>query len=353
METFEVEQNAIKPKLSQMKAAILCQLNAPLEIVSLTLPSELKFGQVLVKVSVAGICGAQLQEIAGYKNNERFIPHLMGHEGAGKVVQIGPGVTKCSPGDRVVLHWRKGSGIDSDFPVFGWNGKKVSGGKVTTFSEYSIVSESRLTVIKENLSDSIMALLGCSLTTALGVVERDSQIKFGSRVLISGCGGVGLSAIMASRARGAGLIHAFDAIKEKKDLSLRMGAHKFSDQIPQDHLFDVIIDTTGSVKVIERLIRNLDKIGQLILVGQPIPGTKIVISNALELFSGEGKTITFSQGGSTNPDLDIPRYATLFSNCVSTLDHLVTKKVPLREINLGINSLREGNMGRVLIDMNS
>ena len=127
-----------------MKAAILESLHAPLTIAEVE-PCDLLHGQVLVKNLVSGICGAQLQEIAGHKNNARFLPHLLGHEGCGTVREIGSGVSKVNPGDKVVLHWRKGDGIESDFPRYIFNGKMIQSGKVTTFSEYSIVSENRLT----------------------------------------------------------------------------------------------------------------------------------------------------------------------------------------------------------------
>ena len=100
-----------------MKAAILETLNAPLVIRELSL-TELDIGQVLVKVIVSGICGSQLHEINGNKGNGKFLPHLMGHEGCGLVEEIGPGVTKVKPGDKVVMHWRPGLGIESDFPKY-------------------------------------------------------------------------------------------------------------------------------------------------------------------------------------------------------------------------------------------
>ena len=77
--------------------------------------SELEVGQVLVKVLVSGLCGAQLHEIRGHKGNEKFLPHLMGHEGCGIVEEVGPGVTTVKVGDKVVMHWRPGSGIESSF----------------------------------------------------------------------------------------------------------------------------------------------------------------------------------------------------------------------------------------------
>ena len=100
-----------------MKAAVLEAINEPLKIREVGLTS-LKTGQVLVKVLISGLCGAQLQEIKGFKGNAKFLPHLMGHEGCGIVEAVGLGVTTVEVGDKVVMHWRPGSGIESDFPKY-------------------------------------------------------------------------------------------------------------------------------------------------------------------------------------------------------------------------------------------
>ena len=107
-----------------MKAAILTEIDKPLKIEYIEL-TDLKIGQVLVKNIKSGLCGAQIQEIKGLKGNAKFLPHLIGHEGCGIVEQVGDGVTKVKKGDKVILHWRKGSGIESDFPSYIYNNKKM------------------------------------------------------------------------------------------------------------------------------------------------------------------------------------------------------------------------------------
>src|SRR4051812_43556395 len=102
-----------------MKAAILERINAPLTIGDVDVP-DLSVGQVLVKIEYSGICGKQIDEVSG-RRDDPFLPHLLGHEGAGTVSAVGPGVTKVKPGDRVVLHWIKGAGINSATPKFRWN----------------------------------------------------------------------------------------------------------------------------------------------------------------------------------------------------------------------------------------
>src|SRR5690348_7075385 len=129
-----------------MKAAVLVELNQPLILADLEVPA-LDVGQVLVDVRCSGICGAQLGEIAGVKGPDKFLPHLLGHEGGGVVLQVGPGVTHVKPGDHVVMHWRKGAGIHARTPQYGWDGRTVNAGWVTTFQERAIVSENRVTPI--------------------------------------------------------------------------------------------------------------------------------------------------------------------------------------------------------------
>jgi len=168
-----------------MKAVVLTQLNSPLEVAEVEL-TPLQPGQVLVKNLVSGLCGAQLQEIAGLKGNANFLPHLMGHEGCGIVEEVGAGVTTVKVGDKVVMHWRKGEGIEAPFPAYTFNGKSMSSGKVTTLSEYSIVSENRVTTVPQDTPEELCALLGCGLTTALGVITNEAEIKLGESVLIIG-----------------------------------------------------------------------------------------------------------------------------------------------------------------------
>ena len=116
-----------------MKAAVLEKLNYPLAIREI-FPTQLLPGQVYVKVLASGLCGAQLHEIRGHKGNGKFLPHLMGHEGCGIVKEVGPGVTTVKEGDKVVMHWRPGEGMESPFPNYILDGKTISSGKVTTLS---------------------------------------------------------------------------------------------------------------------------------------------------------------------------------------------------------------------------
>ena len=165
-----------------MKAAVLTQFNTPLHIQELDVPNP-DYGQVLVKIHSSGICGAQLGQIGGTKMREEFLPCLMGHEGGGEVLKVGYGVTSVKKGDRVVLHWRQGSGIESQFPVYHTtDGTRVGSGLITTFNEVSLVSENRVTKIDDDVPYDIAALMGCSVTTGLGIINNEAQLKIGQSV---------------------------------------------------------------------------------------------------------------------------------------------------------------------------
>ena len=332
-----------------MKAAILEQIDAPLAVREVEL-TELKFGQVLVKVLVSGLCGAQLHEIKGHKGNAKFLPHLMGHEGCGIVEEIGLGVTTVEPGDKVVMHWRPGSGIESPFPNYVLDGKTISSGKVTTLNEYSIVSENRITKIPYDTPSVLAAMLGCSLTTALGIIDNECDLKFGESVGIVGCGGVGLNLIQAAKMKNASPIYAVDINQEMCDLSTEMGADVFANSIR--HLpttMDIIIDTTGVPEVIADAYDRLSPSGRLILVGQPTPGKSVELPNAVSMFDGSGKSIRATQGGRTDPEKDIPRYIKLALRGSLDYESLHTDTFFLDEVNEAFDLLRSGNAGRIMI----
>ena len=140
------------------KAAVLITQKKPLEIIEIDLPKNLDIGQVLVELAYSGICGSQLGEIDGAKGPDPWLPHLLGHEGSGKVLAIGPGVKHVKPGDTVVLHWKTSQGIESATPKYKWGNKIVNAGWVTTFNEHAVVSENRVTKI-EGSSDLNTAAL--------------------------------------------------------------------------------------------------------------------------------------------------------------------------------------------------
>ena len=332
-----------------MKAAVLEKLNSPLAIREV-FPTQLLPGQVYVKVLSSGICGAQLHEIRGHRGNEKFLPHLMGHEGCGIVKEVGPGVTTVKEGDKVVMHWRPGSGIESEFPKYHLGEKIISSGKCTTLSEFSIVSENRLTKVPHDTPTVLAAMLGCSLTTALGIIDNECNLKFGESVAVIGCGGVGLNLIQAAKMKSAYPVYGVDINDKMFDLTHQIGVDIFTcdlEFIP--HKVDVILDTTGVPEVISKAFDKLAPSGRLIMVGQPAPGTDLNIFNPLSMFDGQGKSIRASQGGGTKPDEDIPRYIKLANREMLDFNTLHTDTFALDNINDAFDLLKTGNAGRIII----
>lgn len=344
-----------------MKAAVLETINAPLAVGNVDL-APLTFGQVLVKIIVSGFCGSQLQEIAGNKGNAKFVPHLLGHEGCGIVEEVGHGVTRVKKGDKVVMHWRKGEGIESDFPTYEYKGKSIRSGKVTTLSEYAIVSENRVTPVPHDTPNELCALLGCGLSTALGTINQEADVQFGESVLIIGLGGLGVNLIRAARLAGAYPIVVTDIYENKRQTATAMGAHLFinsqessiSEELQKAYgvaEMDVIIDTSGSKQAIESTIPLLSGIGRYIMVGQPKPGESIELHAALHLFGGEGKSIKATQGGKFSPSKDIARYVRMHKAGTLNTDGIITHTMKLDDINHGIDLVRKGQAGRILIEM--
>lgn len=340
-----------------MKAVVLEKIDAPLAVREVEL-TELQVGQVLVKILASGLCGSQLHEIRGFKGNAKFLPHLLGHEGCGLVQEVGPGVTRVKAGDKVVMHWRVGAGIESPFPSYIFDGKKMSSGKVTTLSEYSICSENRLTPVPEDTPEALCALMGCSLTTAFGILNHDVNLKFGESVAVIGCGGVGLNLIQGAAMRSACPIIAIDSNENKREKCLELKADAFilasgewGDALRQfiPEGVDVIIDTTGHPQVLKEASKHLSNQGRLILVGQPPPGATIEIPNAIGLFDGRGKSIQASQGGQTNPSQDIPRYVKLHKLGKLNIDRIISRVFRLDQINEAFDLLRSGDAARIII----
>lgn len=344
-----------------MKAAVLETINSPLVVTDVGL-TPLSFGQVLVKVLVSGICGAQLQEIAGNKGNAKFVPHLLGHEGCGIVEDVGVGVARVKKGDKVIMHWRKGEGIESDFPKYTYKGKEISSGKVTTFSEYSIVSENRITPVPADTPEDLCALLGCGLSTALGTVNTEAQVQFGESVMIIGTGGLGVNLIKAAALASAYPIVSVDIHDSKREVAESLGAHLYincrkedvAESLKKDldlsHI-DVIIDTAGNKQTCENTLPLLASGGRYVQVGQLPPGETLELRDPNHFFQGEGKSFRATQGGGFIPSRDIPRYVKLAKAGILQTDGIITHHVTLDDINDAIGKVRAGEASRVLIVM--
>lgn len=342
-----------------MKAAILTELRMPLVIAEVELPDALDVGQVLVKVHYSGICGSQLGEIDGAKGEDKYLPHLLGHEGSGTVLECGPGVRHVKPGDKVVLHWRKGLGIEATPPSYTWNGRKVNAGWITTFNEYAIVSENRLTPIPQDSDMQVAALFGCAVTTGFGVVVNNAKVKIGESVVVYGAGGVGLNIVQAASLAGAYPVIAVDLHDNRLLMASSMGATHCINGRKQDSEatirailaaqgLDCFIDNTGVPAIIEMGYQLTKPQGRVTLVGVPLKGNNISLYSLPLHF---GKVLSGSHGGESVPQEDIPRYMNLLRAGRIALTELVTDTLALEDINEAIERMRSGSAaGRCLLD---
>lgn len=332
--------------MEDMHAAILTRHNAPLTLAEVT-PMPLEYGQVLVRVIASGICGAQLQEIRGEKGGP--LPHLLGHEGCGVAEEIGPGVTRIKRGDKVVMHWRKAAGIESEPPKYFYAGQTMTSGLVTTFSTHSICSENRLTPVPADTPPEFCAMLGCGLSTALGVLETETH-GFGENILVIGCGGLGMAIVTSLHLVAPAHVCACDLYENK-----RRFAEIHTDEFvnlstdPLKGKFDLILDTAGAPAAMEQALEHLAPSGRYVMIGQPPPKAPVCINAARHMFEGEGKTIRATQGGGFRPHLDIPRYLRIIKEIFC--GNIITHRFPLAEINRAIELVKQGEAGRVLLEM--
>lgn len=345
-------------EIKTAKAAILVESGSPLVVDEIVFPDALDVGQVLVKIHYTSICGAQINEIDAVKGTDRFLPHLLGHEGSGTVLDVGPGVTTVKASDSVVLHWRPSSGIQSPVPGYRWNGANLNAGWVTTFNECAVVSENRLTVVPESFDPKVAPLLGCAVTTALGVINNDAKVRMGDSVVVFGAGGVGLNLIQFAEMVSATPIVAVDLLDSKLEMAMRYGAtHGFNaakvENLDQEirrlvgqRGADKVIETTGAKGVIEQAYDLTHPDGRCVLVG--VPSEKVTIYTLPLHFK---KVLTGSHGGGSVPDVDIPRIIRLNQAGKLSFDGMITNEFDLDEINPAMKMMRSGATGRVLLRM--
>jgi S-(hydroxymethyl)glutathione dehydrogenase / alcohol dehydrogenase len=340
------------------KAAILVESRKPLVFGEIALPDSLSFLQALVKVHTSTICGAQINEIDSVKGPDKFLPHLLGHEALATVIETGPGVTSCKRDDLVVMHWRPGKGMQSTPPVYSWNGRKVNAGWVTTFNEYAVVSENRVTPVPATIDKRTAPLLGCAVTTALGVVNNDAQVAVGESVVVFGVGGVGLNIVQFAAMVGAHPVIAVDRHDNKLAMAQRFGATHLVNTAKEGDVAahiremvgpdggDKVIETTGVKGLIELGYDLTAKKGRCILVG--VPRDKVEIYTLPLHFE---KILKGSEGGHSQPARDIPRLVRLAEAGKINYEGIITDEFPLERINDAIDLMRSGESGRILLNI--
>ena len=371
----------------KMRAAILTTCNAPqpfakskpIEIAEVELdpPGE---GEVLVKVGGAGLCHSDLSIVNG--DRPRPVPLVPGHEGAGEIVEVGPGVHDVKPGDHMCFTFNVSCGrcrrclegrpyiceraiapraagkLLSGSQRLKLDGKPINHASgVSCYAEYAVVDRGSVVVIDKSLPLDIAALFGCAVVTGVGAVINTAQVKPGSTVAVVGLGGVGLSGLMGAALAGAGRIIAIDLSDEKLGLARQLGATdtvnaKDADHVKQVHDLtnggvDYAFDFAGTIKAMETAYLVTRWGGTTVSAG--LAPIKADFAFKQSLLVTEEKTIKGSYMGSCVPVRDIPRFIDLYQRGKLPVDRMVSQRVGLDELNEGFDRLQAVTTVRQLL----
>jgi S-(hydroxymethyl)glutathione dehydrogenase / alcohol dehydrogenase len=340
------------------QAALLVELGKPLVMAELGIPA-IKLGQVLVEIAYSGACGSQVNEAVGNKGEDKWLPHCLGHEGTGTVLECGPSVTKVKAGDKVVLSWLKGAGIEAGGCVYDWNGKKVNAGAITTFQRHALVSENRLTLVPRELPFDVAVLLGCAAPTGMGAVLNVLAAKPGDTVAVFGTGGIGLNAVMAAAFAGASTVIGIDLSAGRRELARRYGATHVLDAQAGDVVaeikkilpngVDLAVEATGIPAVMaQALAATRAQGGRAVVIGNARHDARLTLDPAV---FNQGKSLLGTWGGDSVPDRDYGRFGRLLASGRFPVRDLLSKPYRLDQADQALKDLAAGKVGRPLIDM--
>ncbi len=341
-----------------MKAAVLFECGKPLRVLDgIEVPAPAR-GQVLVGLAYSGVCHSQLMEVRGGRGDDPYLPHLLGHEGSGTVLAIGDGVTKVGPGDRVVLGWIKGDGLDAPGSRYRLGETVINAGAVTTFNSEALVAENRCVKLPDGVPLDLAVLFGCAVPTGAGLAFNESAPAPGASAAVFGLGGIGMIALMALRALGCARLIAVDVEPARLDVARSLGATDTINAREQDPVVqirtltcgqgvDYAVEAAGRIGTIEQAFESVRKFGGLcVFASHPANGERLSLAPH-DLISG--KQIRGSWGGASRPDTDVPRFAALYRDGRLPLHHLVGKRYPLDDINAALDDLAQGRVMRPLI----
>ncbi|MEO2169234.1 MAG: Zn-dependent alcohol dehydrogenase [bacterium] len=363
-----------------MRAAVLQEAGKPVVIrddVEIEAP---RAGQVAVDVKHCGLCHSDLSLIDGVFPG--LLPVVLGHEAAGIVAKVGPGVTSVAPGDPVVLtptpscgkcYWcvrgeasncvnsisiSTGMFPDGTTPL-SLDGEPVYRGVgVGAFAEQVITLETGAVKIAADVPLHIACVIGCAVQTGVGAVLNAAKVQAGDTVLILGLGGVGLSAVQGARVAGASRILASDPVASRREAALAMGATDLLDPAKDDVValaqavagvgVDFAFETAGRSALLDVGLSAIRNGGTLVCVGAPpLDETFTIIPAALVI---TGKKVISTVLGDANSLRDIPRYLELWKAGRLDLEALITNRRPLDEINEACDDLRAGKGVRTVLD---
>lgn len=364
-----------------MRAAVLYKANSEVVVEDVDLQRP-KQGEVLVRIAAAGVCHSDLHVLHG--DLPAPLPVVMGHEGAGVVQEVGPGVTAVEPGDHVILIWRPACGTcyfcQKGRPALcdlgtqmRWSGTLADGtsrlsvrgrelrhfGCVSTFAEYSVVPQQGVVPIRKDVPLDVAAVVGCAVMTGVGAAINAAKVEPGASVLVIGCGGVGLNVVQGATLAGAEKVIAVDVVPGKLELARTFGAtHTLNAReavsIPEavreltegrgaDYAFEVIGNLRTQLTCLESVRRG----GEAMLVGVAPINAELAISPAKLVL--EEKRLTSTMYGSCRPHLDAPRLLNLYVAGKLKLDELISRRIDLGDVNEAFDLLEQGEVARQVI----
>ncbi len=344
-----------------MRAAVLRELGRPLEIEKLQVP-KLGRGQLLVRMQLAAVCHSQKLEVSGGRGPDRYLPHLIGHEGVGVVEEAGPGVTKAKEGDQVVLSWIRGSGWPSEPIRYSSAKGSVNAGPISTFCEMPVVSEQCVTRMESHVDPEAAVLAGCALATGAGTVWNGMPASPEGSVCIIGMGGVGLAAVCGALWAGWGRVIAVDLkaarLKRAKELgathALGAGSENVEEAISgitNGAGCDLVVECAGSAPAMQMAVRIAKVKGGKVIIAGNLEAGKTISLDPFDLI--KGRWLGGSWGGGINPEQDIPRLVSLVEQGVFNRQLLMGKRFPLEQVNEALRALDAEDPGRPILQFNN
>ncbi|HEX7027500.1 MAG TPA: S-(hydroxymethyl)glutathione dehydrogenase/class III alcohol dehydrogenase [Gammaproteobacteria bacterium] len=363
------------------RAAVACQAGKPLVIETVDLEGP-KAGEVLVEIKATGVCHTDAFTLSG-DDPEGAFPTILGHEGAGVVVEIGQGVKSVAVGDHVIplytpecrecefcLHPKtnlcqairatQGKGLMPDGSSrFSLNGKPLLHYMgCSTFSNYTVLPEIAVAKIHEDAPFDKVCYIGCGVTTGIGAVVFTAKVEPGSTVAVFGLGGIGLNVIQGARMVGADRIIGVDINPGKVELAKKFGMTDFINPNETDNVTNAIIDLTrggvdysfeciGNVNVMRQALECCHKgWGQCIIIGVAGAGQEIS-TRPFQLVTG--RVWRGSAFGGARGRTDVPKIVDWYMDGKINIDDLITHTMPLEEINTAFDLMHEGKSIRSVV----
>ncbi|TXH17310.1 MAG: S-(hydroxymethyl)mycothiol dehydrogenase [Mycobacterium sp.] len=356
----------------QVRGVIARAKGAPVEVTTIVIPDPGP-GEVVVNIQACGVCHTDLTYREGGINDE--YPFLLGHEAAGIVEEVGPGVESVAVGDFVILNWRAVCGQcrackrgrpQYCFDTFNATQKMTleDGTELTpalgigAFADKTLVHAGQCTKVDATADPAVVGLLGCGVMAGLGAAVNTGNVSRGDSVAVIGCGGVGDAAIMGSRLAGAGKIIAVDRDPRKLEWARELGATHTVNAAVTDTVeavqeltggfgADVVIDAVGRPETWKQAFYARDLAGTVVLVGVPTPD--MTLEMPLVDFFSRGGSLKSSWYGDCLPERDFPMLVDLYQQGRIPLERFVSERIKLDEVEDAFHTMHAGNVLRSVV----